>query len=214
MPPPLRALGDCSPLAVRLPTVLATLITTLLVYGYSRQFLSRVGALAAGLAFATSGEVLQIGRVAETDPTFTAFVAGSLILWHWGLMREWSAPWPWVAGYFLAALGALTKGPQAPAYFLATVGAYLLVSREFRKLFTWSHAAGIATFIAVTGAWLVPFYFRLGPENVWGVFTGDVSSRWGGSGPAAFLTRGVVFSSSLLACLLPWSFLLFDYARP
>ena len=35
------ATGDLSLIAVRLPTILATLLTTLLVYGYSRQFLSR-----------------------------------------------------------------------------------------------------------------------------------------------------------------------------
>src|SRR6185437_14717627 len=36
--------GNSGAVAVRLPTVLATLATTLLIYGYSRSFLSRNGA--------------------------------------------------------------------------------------------------------------------------------------------------------------------------
>src|SRR6202035_5031438 len=46
-------LGTGSLLAVRLPSVIATWLTTLLIYAYSRQFLSRLGALTAGFAFAT-----------------------------------------------------------------------------------------------------------------------------------------------------------------
>ena len=77
-------LGTGSLLAVRLPSVIATWLTTLLIYGYSRRFLSRLGSLAAGFAFATMGMVLQLGRLAETDAIFTFFVSGSLLLWHWG----------------------------------------------------------------------------------------------------------------------------------
>ena len=56
-------LGTGSLLAVRLPSVIATWLTTILIYGYSRQFLSRLGALTAGFAFATMGMVLQLGRL-------------------------------------------------------------------------------------------------------------------------------------------------------
>ena len=208
------ALGACSPLAVRLPTVLATLATTILIYGYSRQFLSRPGALASCLAYTTSATVLGLGRLAETDATFTVFVAGSLMLWHWGYSRGWARPWPWVVGYGLAALGTLTKGPQAPAYFAATVGAYLLVRRDLRTLLSGSHLAGLLTFGLITGAWFAPFYFRLGGDEMWTIGAYDVQSRWGGPSLSAALARGVTFSSALFACLLPWSVLLLDYARP
>src|SRR5262249_42770773 len=76
--------GQCEVWAVRLPAVLATLITSLLVYGYSRAFLSRFGALTGALAYATMGQVLQLGRVGETEAVFTFFVSASLLAWHWG----------------------------------------------------------------------------------------------------------------------------------
>ena len=126
--------GTGSLLAVRLPSVVATWLMTLIVYGYSRRFLEPLGALAAGFAFATTGMVLQLGRLAETDALFTLFVGGSLLLWHWGYSSQWRRPWPWVAGYLFAALGALTKGPQAPVYFVGSIALYLAWRREWRQL--------------------------------------------------------------------------------
>ena len=58
--------GECDAWSIRLPTLFAVLATTLLIYAVGRSFLGRLGAFAAALAFATMGEVLQMGRVAET----------------------------------------------------------------------------------------------------------------------------------------------------
>src|SRR5947207_2762207 len=45
--------GSWDAWAVRFPSVLATLLTTLLIYGYARTCLGRTGAFAAAAAFAT-----------------------------------------------------------------------------------------------------------------------------------------------------------------
>ncbi|HEY2759599.1 MAG TPA: glycosyltransferase family 39 protein, partial [Pirellulales bacterium] len=66
-----EASGDLSIFAVRLPSIAATILVTLLIYAYARQFLSRLGALSSGLAFATFVQVLQLGRLAETEALFT-----------------------------------------------------------------------------------------------------------------------------------------------
>jgi 4-amino-4-deoxy-L-arabinose transferase-like glycosyltransferase len=209
------AVGDCSPLAVRLPTLLATLATTLLVYAYARNFLSRSGALAAGLVYATFGSVLQLGRLAETEASFTVFLAGSLLVWHWAYVRGRSSPWGWVAGYALAALAALTKGPQAPVYFAGGVGAYLLlVRRDVKTLFSLSHAFGLLTFAALVAAWQIPCMLALDTRSIWALWSADVTSRLGGSGIGATLRRALTFNSAIVASLLPWSLLLFDYVRP
>lgn len=86
------ATGSTGTVAVRLPTVLATLATTLIVYGYSRRFLSAHGALAAGLAYATMGQVLSLGMLAETEATFTLFVGASLLVWHAAYGGGWWCP--------------------------------------------------------------------------------------------------------------------------
>jgi len=65
-----RWYGSIDVFAVRMPSVLAVLATVLLVYAYSRLFLSRIGAMAAALAYGTMGQVLQLCRLGETDALF------------------------------------------------------------------------------------------------------------------------------------------------
>ena len=64
--------------AVRLPSVLAILLTAALIYAYARTFLSPVGAFASAAGFVSMGQVLQLGRFGETDALFSLFVASSM----------------------------------------------------------------------------------------------------------------------------------------
>src|SRR5260370_22766156 len=127
---------------LRLHSVLAMLVTTILIYGYARTCLSRLGALPAAAAFATLGEMFEIGNKAETEMLFIALVSAALLLWHWGQVRNLPATRTWIISYVLVALAILCKGPQAPVYFLTSVGAYLLLTGQVRRLFTWAHLAG------------------------------------------------------------------------
>jgi len=191
--------------AVRLPTVTATLLTTLLVYGYSRTFLSRTGALAAGAAYATMVQVLQLGLLAETEATMTLCVGASLLIWHWGYCRGWHPTMTWAAGYSLAGLAALAKGPQGPIYFAGAVLLYLMLKRDWRFLLSWSHLAGIAVFAAVVGAWQVPYSMVVPWPQVlqtWGHTSAqrfDFSQHW------SVVKHLLTYPFEVFACLLPWS---------
>jgi 4-amino-4-deoxy-L-arabinose transferase-like glycosyltransferase len=145
--------GGVDAFAVRLPSAIAVLLTSWLVYAYGRIFLKRAGAFAAAVAFATMGQVLELGRLGESDPLFTLFLSGSLLLWHAGRTLGWPEWKTWSLGYLFAALATLTKGPQAPVYFAAGVGLSLLVTRGIcSRGDTWS-------------AW--PFFWRCGGRGSW-----------------------------------------------
>jgi 4-amino-4-deoxy-L-arabinose transferase-like glycosyltransferase len=207
-------LGDVTPLAIRFPAALATLLTTLLIYGYARQFLSRVGALGAALGYATMGQVLQLGQLAETEAVFTLLVSSSLLLWHWGYERGWNAAWRWSVAYLCVALGALAKGPQAPVYFATVIGAYLLWRRDLRALLKPAHFVGLAVFVAVLGAWQVPFALRLGWAGVEDIWSDDVGMRFENETLVSTLVHLVRFPLKVWVCLLPASLLLIAYLRP
>ena len=121
--------------AVRFPSAVAMLFTTLMIYGYCRTRLTRVGALAAAAGFATFAELFTIGAQAETEMVFIALVSASLILWHWGQLSNWPATTTWIVSYSCMALGVLCKGPQPPVYFVGSVGLYLLLTGRLRILF-------------------------------------------------------------------------------
>ncbi len=106
------AFGSWGEWYVRFPSLLCTLLTTLLIYGYCRSVLSRLGALAAAVAFATLADMFQMGRQAETEALFIFLLSGSLLTWHLGLLRRWPETLTWIAGYGFMALAMLTKGLQ------------------------------------------------------------------------------------------------------
>ncbi|MHC4428169.1 MAG: ArnT family glycosyltransferase [Planctomycetota bacterium] len=209
------ATGKIDELAVRLPSVIAVLLTTLLVYGYARSFLNRLGSIASAAAFATFGQILELGRLGETDALLTLCVGGALLLWHGGWMRRRPAAWCWIAGYGMAALGLMVKGPQAPVYFAGPVATYLLLTRQWRELLRWPHFVGIAVFGVIVGPWLLPFAMRTGLEGVVHIFSMEVGVRFGDVSLAAFLGHLVSFPVEILfGGLLPWSVLLIAYADP
>lgn len=204
--------GDVDLLAVRLPTAIATLLTAVLIYGYSRRFLSRQGSLASALAFATMGQVLELGRLAETEATFTLLVAGSLFVWHWGYVERWPATVMWCCGYALAALAGLAKGPQGPVYFVGPVFVFLLVTREWRTFLSRAHLLGIFSFALVLGAWQVPYYLATDFESVRRIWLKLASDRFADSRPTTLMQHLLFYPVEVLGCMLPWSFLLTGYS--
>ncbi|HVX64555.1 MAG TPA: glycosyltransferase family 39 protein [Pirellulales bacterium] len=201
----MKALGSRGAVAVRLPTVLATLITALVIYGYSRTFLTAFGALASGAAYVTMGQVLQLGFLAETEAMLTLFIGASLLVWHWGYSQGWRPLATWTAGYSLAALAALAKGPQGPVYFGGAVVVYLALRRDWRYLFQWAHLAGIAAFGLIVGAWQVPYSLEIEWEKVLQTWGHTSAARFDYSNPWPVIGHLLGYPWEIVGCLLPWS---------
>ena len=233
------ARGQFDVWTIRLPSALAVLATALVVYCYGLTFLSRVGAFAAGAAFLTFGQVLELGNLGETESLFTLLVSSSLLVWHGLRQRGLAAPprlsvsfsdpkteapspkskvcspwFYWPAAYALVGLGLLTKGPQAPLYFAASVGVYLLVTRRWREAVVLPHAAGIGVLLLIWGTWQAAFCRTLGLDAMRGIYGGDVAMRFEDTSLTTFVGHLVAFPAEiLLACLIPWSVLLVAYCN-
>ncbi|MCI0685333.1 MAG: glycosyltransferase family 39 protein [Gemmataceae bacterium] len=204
--------GNWGPFAVRFHSLAATLLTTLLIYGYARTFLSRLGALAGAAAFATLADMFQMGRQAETEALFTCLVSASMLLWHWGQVRGWPAGVTYTVGYALMALATLTKGVQAPTYFLGAMGIYLLVAGQWRQAFSRAHLLGIAVGAGILLAWIVPYAGAVGWSKVGHVWLGDPAVRYNGQLSNWRLVETArhlfVFPLEVFAGTLPWSIFL------
>jgi len=202
--------GETSAWAIRLPGALAVLLTALLLYGYCRNFLSAIGAFCAGAAFATMLQILELGRLAETESLFMLFVSGALLTWHWGYVCGWADWKMWSAAYLLAGLGMLTKGTQAPVYLVAGTGVFLMCTGQLRRFFRPAHLAGLLTFSVVFGAWFVPYFLTMGARASHLIVFGEAGMRLteGFSKLAAHLLE---FPLNTLACTLPWSLALLVY---
>jgi 4-amino-4-deoxy-L-arabinose transferase-like glycosyltransferase len=189
---------------IRLPSLLAVLLVCALLYAYVRSFASRFAAAAAGLIFATSGEMMQLGAIAESDASFVLFVAASLLFWHLSRLRGWHPAVGWSAAYVCLGLAALCKGgPQPPVYFLGPVVLYLVLTRDLRSLFHWGHLLGIVLAGGIVASWLVPFIGEVGVANARQLLGQDTAQRLVASWPV-FLRHLARFPLEVAGSNLPW----------
>jgi 4-amino-4-deoxy-L-arabinose transferase-like glycosyltransferase len=205
------ARGEVDAVAIRVPSVLAVLLTVGMVYCYGRGFLSPPASLAAGVAFATMIEVLKLGGLGETDAIFTAMVCGALFTWHWGYTHAWPAARTWIASYLFVALAMLTKGLQGPVFFLGSVMLFLLVMHDGRYLLTRAHASGIATFVLVWAAWHIPYQTAVGWNGILTMYSINVTQRFQADAIGNPWSHYLRFPLEALVCMLPWSVLLLAY---
>lgn len=199
------ARGQIDAVAVRLPSALATLLTSLVVYAYARTWLGRLGALVAGVSFLTTVIVTDLGRLGETEAVFTLLVSSALLVWHAGYQRGWPPAASWTAGYALAALAGLAKGPQGPVYFAAPVFIFLALRRDWRYLLGRGHVVGILAFAVVLGAWQIPYALRTDWASVRGIWLSNAAERFADGRWHVVARHLAVYPVELFACLLPWS---------
>ncbi len=198
--------GQVDVVAVRLPSVIAILLTALLIYTYGQTFLNRFGAFACGAIYITFGQVVQIGRLGENDAVYALLVSGALLVWHWGYSRSWSPTSMWMAGYSLAAAGAMQKGFQSVTYFVFVAVVFLAWRRDWRTLFHWGHLAGIMTLVAILAAWVAPFYLATDLESTLAIWTQTITYRFTHQfSLSAIFKHLATYPFEVFACLLPWS---------
>ncbi len=202
--------------SARIPSVVFTFATAVLIYGYLRQQTGRLGSSSAAISYLTMTLVMEFGRSAETEAVFSLFVACSLLLWHWGWIKKWSPSRMWMVGYFFAALGMLTKGLQAPFYFVGATWLFLVATGDWRLIFTRAQLAGIALFVAIVGVWQVPFMWYRGLSDTWYIYFGDVFARFVERDWRPFFEHLVLFPLEVFFVrLMPWSLILLAYGyRP
>lgn len=198
---------------VRLPTALATLGTVLLIYGATLGWAGRRAAFLSAVAYATMGQVLELGRLAETESTFTLLVGASLLVWLNVYVRGGLPAVGWTLGYLLAALAMLTKGAQAPVYFMGATWLFLLVRRDWSWLLSRGHALGLLAFVGLFAAWQVPFLLRVEWPLVVETWCGQAGARFDYSQPGRIARHLAQFPLETLACLAPWSIGLVGYLR-
>jgi len=200
------ARGAMDEWAVRLPSVAAILLMVVVTYGYARSFLSRFGSFFCALCLVSLGQVLELGRLGETDSLFTLFLAGSLLTWKWCQNIGVSARRAWCLSYALAALATLTKGPQAPMYFVGSVSLFCLLTHRRRQLFSRDHAFGLLTGLAIVGLWQVPYTIKMGLVASIKIYFSDVSPRFAEFTVGHIVEHMVTYPLELLGgSLLPWS---------
>jgi len=194
---------------VRIPSILALLLTAVLHYFFSKKYLSNEVALLSALLFVTSGDIFFYGSqlAGEIDLFFSLIVYTQVILiYHFFRKQQYLSLF--LATYTLTALGVLTKGLPSIVFQGITLAAWLAYNRELRLLLTWKHLAGIFSFVAITGLYfyayaqhedVVPYLVNLVKESSQrSAIESDIFSTIYGT---------LTYPANLLIFILPWSLL-------
>lgn len=207
-------------LAVRLPSLLFTAATLLLVAWFARRLYGVRPAWIAAAAFATSPLVLAYARIVIFDAMLVFFVVLALVLFHEAIegggepagtgpsadpASRAPSRRPATLAWLAMSLGSLTKGPVAVALPLLVAVPYALWRHRGRAL--WS-GPGVAAFVVLVGGWVAYMAFRV-PGYLEYVVLTETWGRLGGADPAAARlgSSGPIRSlfPVLIGGALPWS---------
>jgi 4-amino-4-deoxy-L-arabinose transferase-like glycosyltransferase len=206
-----RVLGE-NPFAARLPSVLFTVATALLLVRWAKKISGdNQTAFLAGAMFVGGLHVAVIGRVATADMAMVFFV--TLAVWSgWELTRPENPRkiWWWIF-YVTLALGFLAKGPVA---WLPLGGIFLarVLRKNSFRLPVLETVAGICVTAALASLWGIPAllqtnweYLKVGlGEHVIHRSTGIIDSH-GLKGILGFVALLPLYFVTFFASFFPWS---------
>jgi 4-amino-4-deoxy-L-arabinose transferase-like glycosyltransferase len=198
--------------AARLPSVLFTTATALLLVRWGRKIKDAKTGFLAGVMFVAGLHVAIIGRMATADMAMIFFV--TLALWSgWELTRPDSLfhrKWWWLF-YVALAFGFLAKGPVA---WLPLGG--MILGRIFRKntfrLPLHETVTGLCLALALVALWGGPALAQTGGK-FWSVGMGEhvfnrsvgVLDSHGAKGLAGFIALMPLYFLTFFVSFFPWS---------
>jgi 4-amino-4-deoxy-L-arabinose transferase-like glycosyltransferase len=150
-----RCTGGLTLFSLYAPTALATLGVALVMFRAGRRhFGERAGFLAALMYLLSYVTDKQL-----TSARYDGLFALPVLIGALAAYRGWREGKGWFTFWVAMAVGGMVKGPLV--FLLALAGLLaLLLERDTGQLFRWrwQHAAGIAAFLIICGAWLVPIW--------------------------------------------------------
>jgi len=140
--------------ALRLPSLLAALVSVAFVYLLGLRHAGRFRGVAATLLFVTTVSIAQAARMIQMDLLATATVAATV---YWGLAalerpRAWE---PWLAAGLAAGVGFLAKGPVTLVLAAIPLAAALAATRPELPTIR-CVALALGALLATVSCWVVP----------------------------------------------------------
>lgn len=206
-----RLFGDNS-FAARLPSVLFTTATALLLVRWGRKVGDAKTGFFAGAMFVTGLHVAVIGRVATADMAMVFFF--TLAVWSgWELTRPENPSrktW-WIIFYVALALGFLAKGP-IPWFPLVGIVLGRTLRKDSFRLSVADTVLGLCLTLVLISLWGIPAleqtqgqFWTVGMgEHVFHRSVGVIDSH-GGSGVLGFVALLPLYFFTFFVSFFPWS---------
>src|SRR5262245_12226171 len=180
------ALGDVTPLATRIPSVVAALGCALVALRFARDVLDRRTRSLAALFVLSAAALLDKGTLGEIDVPLALVVALALKIWWDGDRPAGQTVQSWVAAGCLLGIAGLLKGPEGPAIFYLTVVPYMFWQRRSARLLTAGHGLCLVVSLLPAVAWVAALTMceSITSTELLGVWMHQLGA---GSGPGAVI---------------------------
>ncbi len=195
--------------AVRLPTALAAIAGVGFTYGIGRELWGRRAGLAAGAVLATSLGWFIFGRIGLPDMLLVALLTAAYLGFARGLLGDAPRPAAVIAGWGAMALAVMTKGLIGVVFPALTLGAFMLLTRDWRLLRRMEFLRGGTLFLLVAAPW----HLLVGAANpgfYWFYFVNDQFRRFLGDPQSIdYRTLPVLIYLAIAAVwFFPWTLFL------
>jgi 4-amino-4-deoxy-L-arabinose transferase-like glycosyltransferase len=168
----------------RVPSLIGAIGAVLLTYWTALAFVTRRGAVLAGLMLCASVLLGVEARLAKTDAMllFTVVAAmGALarvyLAWQRGEDPE-HPPWAWPAIFWTAmAGGILLKGPLILMFVVLTIGSLAILDRSATWLWRLRPVWGLMWLLVLVLPWFVAIFWRSGDTFFADSIGGDMLSK-------------------------------------
>src|SRR6266576_4126859 len=170
----------------RVPSLIGAIGAVLLTYWAALAFVTRRGAILAGLILCSSVLLGVEARLAKTDAMLLLTVVAAMgalarvyLSWQRGEDPE-HPPWSWPAIFWTAvAAGILLKGPLILMFVGLTVGTLAILDRSATWLWRLRPVWGLMWTLVLVLPWFVAIFWRAGDTFFADSIGGDMLSKLG-----------------------------------
>lgn len=200
--------GNYSEFTLRLPVVIGLLLFGLTIFLFVRKELGSKQAFIIAILFITSGRILFwdsfLGLI---DITFSWLVYTSFMcIYFFHKRKQYLALF--IASYFLTAVTFLMKGLPSLVFQAITLLTFFTYQKEFKKLFSWRHFAGIGLLILIVGTYYYFYALHNSLDNVFTTLFSESEKRTIiNYGWKRFVTHLFTFPFEMFYHFFPWSIL-------
>ncbi len=170
--------GNFDEFTLRFSTVVSTILFAASIFMVFRKHFGKEIAFVNAMAFITCGRMLFWDtQLALIDITFSWVVfMNFMAVYHFHRKSNYWALF--LTSYLLVSLGYLFKGLPAIVFQGITLVVFFIYQKEFKKLFSLAHFAGIAAFLLIVGGYYLVYFSRY-PGTLESLFSTlfDESSR-------------------------------------
>ena len=210
-----KIFGNTDAWVVRLPSLLGYIGLALTHYFFSRKHIGHRAALFSSLACITGIDLLLYASInaGEIDLLYALVVyVQAIAIFHFQQRKEY---WRmYLVTYLLTFVGFMLKGLPSLAFQASTILIWLLINKQWKKLFHPAHFAGIALMLALFFSYFYPVSLNANWKGILARQFVEASIRTGlETHWSETLLQSLINPFRFAQLLLPWSLLLIPIFR-